>query len=109
MQDSTLERYLEMAKIVADHAVIGAGPLEFFMRTRVRRDVSCPRSHAFRRSTAKHGFRTAAGEGAKPFGLDLYPRAMFVAWQYRFRDELGLAQSHLAATRPARGSECPVM
>ena len=32
MQDSTLERYLEMAKIVADHAVIGAGPLEFYRR-----------------------------------------------------------------------------
>ena len=30
MQDSTLQEYLEAAKTVADHAVIGAGPLSFF-------------------------------------------------------------------------------
>src|SRR5258707_1355209 len=30
MQDSNLERYLAAAKIVANHAVIGAGPIEFF-------------------------------------------------------------------------------
>ena len=30
MQASILERYLESAKIVASHAVIGAGPLQFF-------------------------------------------------------------------------------
>ena len=30
MQDANLERYLAAAKIVANHAVIGAGPLEFF-------------------------------------------------------------------------------
>ncbi len=30
MQDASLERYLESAKLVADHAVIGAGPVEFF-------------------------------------------------------------------------------
>ena len=30
MQDASVERYLEAAKIVADRAVIGAGPLEFY-------------------------------------------------------------------------------
>ena len=30
MADATLERYLETAKKVADHAVIGSGPLQFF-------------------------------------------------------------------------------
>jgi mono/diheme cytochrome c family protein len=30
VQDSNIERYLEAAKTVADHAVIGAGPLEFY-------------------------------------------------------------------------------
>ena len=34
MQDANLERYLEAAKIVANHAVIGAGPLEFYHRSR---------------------------------------------------------------------------
>src|SRR5262249_11940666 len=89
MQDSTLERYLEAAKVVADHAVIGAGPLDFFAHPgKTGRELSAiARLQAIYRV---HGFRTAAGEGAKPFGLDLYPRAMFVAWQYRYRDKLGL-------------------
>ena len=30
VQDASIERYLEAAKLVADHAVIGAGPLEFY-------------------------------------------------------------------------------
>jgi Protein of unknown function (DUF1592)/Protein of unknown function (DUF1588)/Protein of unknown function (DUF1585)/Protein of unknown function (DUF1587)/Protein of unknown function (DUF1595) len=94
MQDSTLERYLEMAKVVAGHAVIGAGPLEFYADPgQTGRELSAiTRIQTIYR---KHGFRTAAGEGARPFGLDLYPRAMFVAWQFRFRDELGLADDTL--------------
>jgi hypothetical protein len=98
MQDSTLERYLEAAKVVADHAVIGAGPLTFFADPgKTGRELSAiARIQAIYR---EHGFRTAAGEGAEPFGLDLYPRAMFVAWRFRFRDRLGpgdLALSELA-------------
>ena len=30
VQDESIERYLEAAKLVADHAVIGSGPLEFY-------------------------------------------------------------------------------
>lgn len=89
MQDSTLERYLEAAKIVADHAVIGSGPLTFFADPgQTGRELSA--ITRVQQIYREHGFRTAAGEGAEPFGLDLYPRAMFVAWQYRFRDALGL-------------------
>ena len=29
-EDASIERYLEAAKLVADHAVVGAGPLEFY-------------------------------------------------------------------------------
>src|SRR4029079_19706191 len=69
MQDSTLERYLEAAKAVADHAVIGAGPLTFFADPgKAARELS-----AIARIQAiygEQGFRTAAGEGARPFGLD---------------------------------------
>src|SRR6185312_2378180 len=85
MQDSTLERYLQAAKAVADHAVIGAGPLAFFADPgKTGRELSAiARIQAIYR---EHGFRTAAGEGAEPFGLDLYPRAMLVAWRFRFRD-----------------------
>ncbi|MCA1685701.1 MAG: DUF1592 domain-containing protein, partial [Planctomycetia bacterium] len=94
MQDSTLERYLEAAKKVADHAVIGAGPLAFFADPgQTGRELSAiTRIQAIYRA---HGFRTAAGEGAEPFGLDHYPRAMFVAWQYRHRDALGLGGASL--------------
>jgi hypothetical protein len=94
MQDSTLERYLEAAKKVADHAVIGAGPLAFFADPgQTGRELSAiTRIQAIYRA---HGFRTAAGEGAEPFGLDHYPRAMFVAWQYRHRAALGLGEATL--------------
>jgi hypothetical protein len=95
MQDSTLERYLDAAKAVADHAVIGAGPLAFFADPGLTgRELSAiARIQAIYR---EHGFRTAAGEGAEPFGLDRYPRALFVAWRYRHRGRLGLG----AATLP---------
>ena len=92
MQDSTLERYLEAAKTVASHAVIGAGPLEFFADPgQTGRELSA--ITRIQQIYREHGFRTAAGEGAEPFGLDLYPRALFVAWQYHFREKLGLRET----------------
>ena len=30
VQDASIERYLEAAKLVADHAIVGAGPLDFY-------------------------------------------------------------------------------
>jgi hypothetical protein len=95
MQDSTLERYLEAAKTVAEHAVIGAGPLAFFHDPgQTGRELSA--IHRIQEIYREHGFRTAAGEGAEPFGLDLYPRAFFVAWQYRHRAALGLPDATIA-------------
>ncbi|HUQ69091.1 MAG TPA: DUF1592 domain-containing protein [Planctomycetaceae bacterium] len=89
MQDATLERYLEAAKAVAEHAVIGAGPLAFFAHPgETGRELSA--IQRIQQISRDHGFRTAAGEGAKPFGLDLYPRAFYVAWRYRHRAALGL-------------------
>ncbi len=89
MQDSTLEQYLEAAKNVADYAVIGTAPLCFFEHPgQTGRELSAiTRIKEIYRRT---GFRTAAGEGAKPFGLDQYPRAMLVAWRYRHRAALEL-------------------
>ncbi len=95
MQDSSLERYLEAAKRVADHAVIGSGPLSFFADPgQTGRELSA--IARIQEIYRQHGFRTAAGEGAVPFGLDLYPRAMFVAWRYRHRAALGLPQATLS-------------
>jgi Protein of unknown function (DUF1592)/Protein of unknown function (DUF1588)/Protein of unknown function (DUF1587)/Protein of unknown function (DUF1585)/Protein of unknown function (DUF1595) len=94
MQDSTLEQYLDAAKAVAGYAVIGAGPLTFFEHPgQTGRELSAiTRIKEIYRRT---GFRTAAGEGAKPFGLDLFPRAMLVAWRYRHRTALGLGDATL--------------
>jgi hypothetical protein len=88
MQDANLERYLEAAKIIADHAVIGSGAIEFF---------SDPGKTGFEFSAitrikdiyAAHGFRTVSGEGGRPFGLDKYAKALYVAWRYRHRAALG--------------------
>ena len=102
MQDSSLERYLEAAKAVADHAVIGAGPLAFFTDPgQTGRELSA--ISRIKENLRQHGFRTAAGEGAIPFGLDLYPRAMFVAWRYRHRTALGLDEATLAEWPWTRG------
>lgn len=95
IQDSSLERYLEAAKLVANHAVIGAGPLSFYGNPgQTGRELSA--INRIKEIYRAHGFRTAAGEGATPFGLDLYPRAMFVAWQYRHRAALGQKDAALA-------------
>ncbi len=89
MQDSTLERYLEAAKQVASHAVIGAGPLGFFRdpgKTGLELSAISRIQDIYRR----HGFRIAAGEGGEPFGLDRYPKAFHAAWMHRHRVALGL-------------------
>jgi Protein of unknown function (DUF1592)/Protein of unknown function (DUF1588)/Protein of unknown function (DUF1587)/Protein of unknown function (DUF1595)/Protein of unknown function (DUF1585) len=88
MQDANLERYLEAAKIIADHAVIGSGPLEFF---------SAPGKTGFELSAitrireiyAAHGFRTVSGEGGRPFGLEMYRKALYLSWRYKHRAALG--------------------
>ncbi|MEZ6061780.1 MAG: DUF1592 domain-containing protein [Planctomycetaceae bacterium] len=102
MQDSTLERYLESAKIVASHAVIGSGPLFFYEHpgTTGRELSAISRIQQIYR---EHGFRTAAGEGAEPFGLDLYPRAMYVAWMYGHRKELERGDETLAQLATSEG------
>jgi hypothetical protein len=88
MQDANLERYLGAAKIVASHAVIGAGPLEFF---------ADPGKTGFELSAitrikniyATQGFRTVSGEGGYPFGLEKYGKVFYVAWRYHHRAAFG--------------------
>ncbi len=94
MQDANLERYLGAARTIADHAVIGSGPLEFF---------SHPGKSGFEISAitrikdiyARHGIRTVSGEGGRPFGLEKYGRALYVAWRYRHRAALGETKATL--------------
>ena len=94
-QDSTLERYLEAARHVADHAVIGTGPLTFF-RDPGQTGFELSAIARIQKIYRKHGFRTAAGEGGEPFGLDRYTKAFFSAWQYRYREAAGKPDASLA-------------
>lgn len=104
IDDATLERYLESAKTVAAHAVIGAGPLEFDVdRGKTGRELSAIRR--IQQIYRAHGFRTAAGEGGEPFGLELYPRAFYVAWSFRHRQALGQAEATLADFAREEGLE----
>lgn len=94
MQDATLERYLESAKRVAEHAMIGSGPLYFF-ESPGRTGLELSAANRIQQIYRKHGFRAAAGEGAEPYGLQRFQTAFQVAWQYRFREQLGLASASL--------------
>ncbi len=88
MQDSTLERYLDAAKRVASHAVLGSGPLGFY-KDPGQTGFELSAINRIQEIYRKHGFRTAAGEGGEAFGLDRYSRAFYVAWQFRYRNKLG--------------------
>ncbi|MGH9838333.1 MAG: DUF1592 domain-containing protein [Blastocatellia bacterium] len=102
MQDANLERYLSAAKLVADHAVIGSGPLEFF---------ADPGKSGFEMSAvarikeiyAANGFRTVSGEGGRPFGLEKYGKAFYVAWRYKHRAALGEAGATLKTLAAREG------
>jgi hypothetical protein len=102
MQDANLEHYLEAAKLIADHAVIGAGPLEFFPD---------PGKTGFELSAitrikdiyTKYGFRTVSGEGGFPFGLEKYGKVFYVTWEYRNRAALGEPNATLRAIADREG------
>ncbi len=104
IDDATLQRYLESAKKVAAHAVIGAGPLQFDVdRGKTGRELSAIRR--IQQIYRSHGFRTAAGEGGEPFGLELYSKAFYVAWRFRHRQPLGQTEATLADFARAEGLE----
>jgi mono/diheme cytochrome c family protein len=88
MQDANLERYLGAAKIIADHAVIGSGPLEFFP-DRGKTGFELSAITRIKDIYAANGFRTVSGEGGRPFGLEKYGKALYAAWRYKHRAALG--------------------
>jgi len=88
IQDAGMERYLEAAKRVADHAVIGAGPIQFFADPG-KTGFELSAIARIRAIYDKYGFRTVSGEGGRPYGLDLYGKALYVAWRYQHRTALG--------------------
>lgn len=88
VQDSTLERYLEAAKVVASHAIIGAAPLSFF-RHPGQTGLELSAIERIDEIYRQHGFRTGSGEGGEAFGLEKYAKAFYAAWRYRHRGQLG--------------------
>jgi hypothetical protein len=102
MQDASLERYLEAAKKIADHAVIGSGPIEFF---------SDPGKSGFEMSAierikdiyTEQGFRTVSGEGGFSYGLEKYNQVFFVTWRYRHRAALGESSATLESIAAGEG------
>jgi hypothetical protein len=74
VQDANIGRYLEAAKIVADRAVIGAGPLDFYSDTG-KTGLELSALNRIDELYAAKGFRVVSGEGGRPFGLDRYGKA----------------------------------
>ena len=88
VEDTNIERYLEAAKQVADHTVIGAGPLEFYADAG-KTGLELSALSRINELYASKGVRVVSGEGGRPFGLDRYGKALFVAWYYKHRVALG--------------------
>lgn len=102
MQDANLERYLAAAKIIANHAVIGAGPLEFYVDPG-KTGFELSAINRIKNIYATHGFRTVSGEGGIPFGLEKYGKAFYVAWRYQHRAALGEPNITLGALAAREG------
>jgi len=88
LQDAGMERYLGAAKRIADHAVIGSGPLGFFPdagKTGFELSAIARIQEIYR----ANGFRTVSGEGGRPFGLERYGKALYAAWRFQHRAALG--------------------
>ena len=88
VQDASIERYLEAAKQVADHAVIGAGPLDFYADPG-KTGLELSALNRIEQLYTTRGFRVVSGEGGRPFGFDRYGKAFYTAWYLRHRAALG--------------------
>jgi hypothetical protein len=88
MQDANLEHYLEAAKLVADHAVIGSGPLAFYSDAG-KTGYELSAISRIKEIYGKYGFRTVSGEGGIPYGLDKYGKALYASWRFEHRAALG--------------------
>ena len=79
--------------------MIGAGPLEFYTDPgKTGLELSALHPHRTS-STRRKGFRVVSGEGGRPFGLERYGKAFYVAWHYKHRAALGDAEGTLREPR----------
>lgn len=102
VQDASIERYLEAAKQVADHAVIGAGPLQFYSDTG-KTGLELSALNRINELYAAKGFRVVSGEGGRPFGLERYGKAFFIAWYFKHRAALGEPKATLRTLAEREG------
>jgi len=102
MQGANLQRYLEAAKMVADRAVIGAGPLQFYVDPG-KTGFEMSAIHRIKDIDAAYGFRTVSGEGGFSFGLERYTKAIFAAWEYQHRAALGQPNATFASLAAPEG------
>ncbi len=102
MQDANLQRYLEAAKSVANHAVVGAGPLGFYVDSG-QTGFEMSAIHRIKDIYAKYGFRTVSGEGGFSFGLEKYGKALFAAWEFQHRAALGKPNATVAGLAAEEG------
>ena len=102
LSDANLERYLETAKRIADHAVIGSGPVEFYEHPG-KTGFELSAINRIKDIYATYGFRTVSGEGGSPFGLDKYGRVFYATWQYRYRAALGMPNVSLTELAQREG------
>ena len=102
MQDANLERYLEAAKFIADHAVVGAGPLQFYSEPG-KTGFEMSGIHRIRDIYTSFGFRTVSGEGGFPYGLEKYTKVLFADWEYQHRAALGQPNATLATFAAREG------
>ena len=66
ISDANLERYMETAKKIADHAVIGSGPVQFF-ESAGKTGFELSAVHRIKDIYATYGFRTVSGRGRLAF------------------------------------------
>lgn len=88
MGDANLERYLQEAKRVAAHAVIGAGPLRFYQDPG-KSGMELSAINRIQKIYRTYGFSSASGEGGIAYGLDKYAKAISACWVYQHRVALG--------------------
>jgi len=88
MQDVNLEHYLDAAKVIAAHAVIGAGPLQFYSDAG-KTGYELSAITRVKEMYLKYGFRTVSGEGGYAYGLEKYGKVFYVTWEYAHRAALG--------------------
>ena len=88
VQDESIERYLEAAKLVADHAVVGAGPLEFYADPG-KTGLELSALTASTSSTRRRAFASCRAKADGRSGSSGTARRFYVAWYYKHRVALG--------------------